>query len=362
MNRTIPIRGVIGADVTAENFSPLLEGITADDAITFDISSPGGSVLVGFEIFNEIKNLPTKDITFEINGIAASIASVIVMAGAKIHASEFSLFMIHKASTGAEGNSIELQQQIEILNKIDELLVDTYHGRNKKNGKTKLTRDQIVAMMEKETWLTPAEGVEYGFIDKIINKTADVNKLAAKISTMEYLQKLKRLMAQGGKLTVTPEDVKAAMVQALAGKKYSNLSDEELNTFLTTVKGLIEEKLGGTLGEEEMAAVNAALNEAVMALQTQEEEESTDGQIAALTKVVASLKETIDTISKSVVETGQGIENLSFEITALKKDTRTFGRKPFVNEAGRLDVGAAYQAPHKKFNDHIANLQKGLKK
>lgn len=358
MQRNIPIRGVIGGDVTLENFKPLLEGITADDSIIFDISSPGGSVLVGFEIYNEIKNLPTKNVIFEINGLAASIASVIVMAGAEIHASEFSLFMIHKASTGVEGNTIELKQQIEILDKIDQLLVDTYYQRNQAKGEKKLTKDKIVEMMTNETWLTPAEGVKYGFIDKIINKQADVSKIAAQFKpTMNHLQKLKALLTNNGRPQVTKEEVQSAITQALGGKQYSALTDEELNTFLATVKGLIENKLGGTLAEDEMSQVNDLLNEAVGALVEQEKTSSTEGQIANLQKSIDSLKNMVETMAKANIDTAQNVDNLTFEITNLKKQTRTFGKKPFVNESSKLNIGAAYVDPYARHRAQMKEIE-----
>jgi len=356
--KNIPIRGVIGEDVTVDSFNALLDGVTAEDSVVFDISSPGGSVLVGFEIYNAIKNMPTKDITFEINGIAASIASIIVMAGAKIHASEFSLFMIHKAATGIEGNSLELKQQIEILEKIDALLVDTYYGRNQANGTEKLTKDQIVEMMTAETWLTPAEGVKYGFIDKVINKTADVSKIAAQFKpTMNHLQKIKAMLLNNGRPQIQKEDVESAMMTALAGKQYSNLSEEEVNTFLATVKSLMEQKLGGTLTEEEMSAVNAALNEAVSALAQQEAASSTDGQMQALKQQMSDLKNMVETIAKSTVESGQHLEALAFEITNLKKQTRTFGKKPFVNESTKLNIGASYIDPYAKHRQQMKEIE-----
>ena len=55
--KVIPIKGIVGLDVTVESMKPLMDQVTPTDEVTFDISSPGGSVITGFEIYNEIKNL-----------------------------------------------------------------------------------------------------------------------------------------------------------------------------------------------------------------------------------------------------------------------------------------------------------------
>jgi ATP-dependent protease ClpP protease subunit len=359
MKRTIPIRGVIGHDVTLDSVKAKLSGVTSDDELVFDISSPGGSVLVGFEIYNEIKNLPSKNIVFEINGLAASIASIIVMAGAEIRASEFSLFMIHNASTGVEGNAEELKQQIEILKKIDELLLDTYYNRNQERGKTKLTRDRISEMMNTETWLTPAEGVEYGFIDKIINKSADIAKVAAQYKpSMKHLQKLKQMLAMGGKLAITKEDVSRAFSNALEGRKYSNLTEEEINSVLVAVKSALEQQTGGDMTEEQTQEVDNLLNEVANEVTRAEAESSTEGQLSALRKSVAELTKTIETVAQSLVESGNQMEALTFEINNLKKQTRTFANRPFVNEASKLSIGGAYVDPYAKHRAQMADIDK----
>jgi hypothetical protein len=304
--------------------------------------------------------LNAKSVTFQITGIAASIASIIMLAGDKIEASEFSLLMIHKAKTNpGDANSIEMEQQIEILNRIDTLLTDSYFARNQERGKTKLTRNEVVAMLEAETWMTPAEALDYGFIDKVINKMSDVAKIAAQSNNfpMNQLQRLKNLIARGGRIEIVRADVDNAVNQALNGKKYSALNDEELNAFLATVKNLIEQKVGGTLTDEETANVNSLLNESVVALKETESSQTADGQINALKGLLTELKSVVDQVSKVVVENGTAVEALTFEVTNLKKNARTFGQKPFVNESTKLNIGSAYVDPHARHRQQMKEIE-----
>jgi ATP-dependent protease ClpP protease subunit len=363
--REVRINGVIGMDVTLESVQSQLQNLQPTEDILFNISSPGGSVLTGFEIYNEIKMLPTsgKKI-FQINGLAASIASIIVMAGDEIEASELSLFMIHKASSGIEGNASQLQEQIEVLNMIDKMLMDTYSARNAKNGKKKLSEKEMVAMLEAETWMTPQEAMDYGFIDRVINQVSDVTKIAAQTTqTMKHLDKLRRLLANSGKIEFTIEDVKAAVAQALSGKTYSSMTtDEDINAFLVAVKSILSNKAGGTLTDEDTAKVNELLNQAVTELQEIEAANTTAGQISQLAKAVAEIKGMLDTMSKAAVESGQQVENLTEEITNLKKGVRSFGKKPFVNEGSKLNLGSAYADPYAKHREEMKKIDDQTRK
>ena len=356
MDRVYPIRGIIGMDVTLDGFTSMLGEITPEDNVIFDISSPGGSVIVGLEIYNAVKELKAKKITFRINGLAASIASIIVMAGDEIEASEFSMFMIHKASTGIEGNSTELQQQVEILEKIDELLVNTYHARNQSKGTKKLSDKAIKDMIAKETWLSPAEALEYGFIDKVINQAADVKAAALTNFNMNHLQKLRSLLNSGGKPQITAEDVEAAIAQSLDGKKFTSLNEEEVQNFLVAVKGSLETKAGGTLTDEETESINDQLNKSVEALTEKERGETAEGQIEQLSASIKQLTDMVKTMGEAVVKNGQDTENLAFELQAVKKNARTFGKKAFVNETTKLNIGSAYVDPYAKHRQEMAAI------
>jgi ATP-dependent protease ClpP protease subunit/cell division protein FtsB len=356
--REIKLNGVVGVDMTLDSVRELLAGVSPQEELLIKISSPGGSVLTGFEIYNEIKQLPAAKKVFQINGIAASIATLIVLSGDEIEASEFSLSMIHKASTVAEGNAEQLAAQIEILEKINALLLEAYYDRNQKRGSRKVSREKLSAMMEEETWFTPEEAMEYGFVDRIVNKITDVTKIAAQSKSfdMNHLQRLKRLLAQGGKIEITLEQVSAAVTKALNGRQFSSLSDQQVQEFLVAVRDELTAVTGQTLTDQDITRINAMLEQVTGELREKEAASSTDGKIEALNRSIAELKNLITTVAETVVKNGQDVESLAAELVATQKSVRSFGRKPFVNEASKLNIGSAYVDPYARHRAEMAKI------
>lgn len=139
------------------------------------INSPGGSVFEGISIKNMLERQKLKGcfINVVIDGLAASIASVIAMAGDKITMPENALMMIHRASCGCIGNADDFAKQIEVLNKIDLVLTNTYVTRS--NGL--LTEEDITNMFNSgDTWLTAQEAKNFGLCDEITEKLEAVAK------------------------------------------------------------------------------------------------------------------------------------------------------------------------------------------
>lgn len=139
------------------------------------INSPGGSVFEGISIKNMLERQKLKGcfINVVIDGLAASIASVIAMAGDKITMPENALMMIHRASCICMGNADDFAKQIEVLNKIDLVLTNTYVTRS--NGL--LTEEDITNMFNSgDTWLTAQEAKDFGLCDEITEKLEAVAK------------------------------------------------------------------------------------------------------------------------------------------------------------------------------------------
>src|SRR5690554_176290 len=150
----------IGAfGISAKQFADDLKPHANARQLTLRINSPGGSVFDGNAIYNQLKQHPAK-ITAHIDGIAASMASVIAMAADKIIMPENALMMIHNPWTISAGDSDQLRKDAELLDKVKTTLVGAY-------GRSAMTDDEIVAIMDAETWLTAAEAVEMGFADEI---------------------------------------------------------------------------------------------------------------------------------------------------------------------------------------------------
>ena len=145
--------------VNAKDFRTKLKG--AGD-IVLKINSPGGSVFDGVAIYNDLK-AHKGNVRVEITGIAASIASIIAMAGDEIAIAENGMMMIHNAWTIAVGNAAELEAQAEVLSKIDGNLALTYASRKGTPGIR-----AIKQMMADETWMTGKEAKDSGFATEIL--------------------------------------------------------------------------------------------------------------------------------------------------------------------------------------------------
>jgi ATP-dependent Clp endopeptidase proteolytic subunit ClpP len=148
-----------GGGITAKNFQKELSAITSKQ-IDLHINSPGGAVFDGVTIYNLLRQHPA-NITTYIDGIAASIASVIALAGNKVIMAENALYMMHNPSGLVMGNSEDMRKMAEVLDKIRGTMTGVYMG---KSGKEE---QEINAMLDAETWMTADEAMEAGLIDEI---------------------------------------------------------------------------------------------------------------------------------------------------------------------------------------------------
>lgn len=147
-----------------DSFCPndLRKAITDEyETIEVEINSGGGSVFAGSEIYTALKNHKGQ-VNVSIVGLAASAASVIAMAGKTVKMSPTAQFMVHNVSAQGEGDYRDMQHMADILKTANETIASAYIL---KTGKSK---DEILAMMDKETWLTAEKAKEYGFIDEVM--------------------------------------------------------------------------------------------------------------------------------------------------------------------------------------------------
>lgn len=147
--------------VTAKDFATELKNVGNVATLNVHINSAGGDVFDGFAIYNQLVQHPANVIS-HIDGVAASIASVIAMAGDKICISETGFVMIHNATGVAIGDAAEMRQMGDLLDKVTGSIADVYVER------TKGARNDIVAMMNAETWFTGDEALSAGFADEMI--------------------------------------------------------------------------------------------------------------------------------------------------------------------------------------------------
>lgn len=149
-----------GDEVTPKDFKKDLDALGEIRNLNIYINSGGGDVFAGTSIYNMLKRHNAFK-TVYIDGLAASIASVIAMAGDKVVMPKNAMMMIHRAWTGLYGNANEFKKMAETLEQVDTSISTSYEN------KTGLEVEEIKELMEDETWFTAEEAVEKGFADEI---------------------------------------------------------------------------------------------------------------------------------------------------------------------------------------------------
>lgn len=153
--------GIVGWDLVASDVSRALAEAGDIDSIHLRINSQGGDVFEGLAIYNLLSQHKAK-VAVTIDGLAASAASFIAMAGDRISMAESAMFMIHNAWGFAVGNANDMTETAALLDKIDGMLARVYAAR------TRIKQSRLREMMDAETWLTGQEAKDQGFVDALI--------------------------------------------------------------------------------------------------------------------------------------------------------------------------------------------------
>ena len=150
-----------GIEATSpQKVNDALEKANGED-IEVEINSGGGSVFAGSEIYTALKSYKG-NVIVKIVGLAASAASVIAMAGNKVMMSPTAQIMIHNVSSRAEGDYRDMEHTAEVLRNANNTIANAYRI---KTGKT---QEELLALMDKETWMTADKAKELGFVDEIM--------------------------------------------------------------------------------------------------------------------------------------------------------------------------------------------------
>ena len=147
--------------------------------ITVWINSPGGDCVAAAQIYNMLMDYKG-DVTVKIDGIAASAASVIAMAGTKVLISPVGMMMIHNPATIAWGDTAEMQKAIEMLASVKDSIINAYEI------KTGLSRAKLSHLMDSETWMDAHKAVELGFADGILGRADLPEDVKPPTGTMLY--------------------------------------------------------------------------------------------------------------------------------------------------------------------------------
>lgn len=187
-----------------------IEAAAEGEELDVEISSPGGYVFAGSQIYSAIRGYTKGPVHIRITGLAASAASVIATAGHCLM-SPAALFMIHNVSGGARGDYREMEQAAEMLRECNRALIGAY------SAKTGRTEAELQALMDRETWLSADRAVELGFVDGILpagTGSVEMDTLAASARTIpaEVAEKLRALFkpadtADPGKLEAMRREI-----------------------------------------------------------------------------------------------------------------------------------------------------------
>lgn len=315
----------------------------ASGDITIEISSPGGSVYEGIAIFNAIKAYSKGEVTTVIVSLAASMASIIALAGDKIKAYDNSLYMIHNASMWAGGDAKELRKKADHLESITNMLAKNYISKSGKSEK------EIIKLLDDETWFYGSEIMDAGFVDEIIASDAEIDSASAILLADESV---KNCMAHYKENMKDDENEQiAALIDA---DEINNGVNRALAKNQKQSKG---DSMSKTYTEDEVQALN---DNHAKALETT----NTDAVALERKRVSGILALKGDEAVKSkAIEDGTSIGDTAVELNATQDAAISTMKKDFEDASATLDNDneeevldlSEEEAKQKEANDALAN-------
>lgn len=211
-SRTLFLNGEIsdetwyGDEVTPKMFKEELEDGEGD--ITVWINSPGGDVFAAAQIYNMLMDYKG-NVTVKIDGLAASAASVIAMAGTEVQMSPVAMMMIHNPATIAIGDSSEMKKAIDMLDEVKESIMNAYEI------KTGLSRSRISHLMDAESWFNAKKAVELGFADKLLFSKEETEAEEEKELEMEAVMFSRKAVTNSLMSKLIPKPEKKTPIEQL---------------------------------------------------------------------------------------------------------------------------------------------------
>lgn len=203
---------------SASNLKDKLEELGNVSEINLHINSLGGDVVEGIAMFNLLKQHPAK-INVYIDGFACSIASVVAMAGDTVYMPKNTYMMIHNCWTWAQGNSKDLRKTAEDLDKIMEGSIESYLA------KINISREELIELLNAETYLTAQECYDYGFADVLLPISNKAIEESATASIMQLVQQNKEYKKQIDQLSSNKQELKIKEVELDIDKIADKISE-----------------------------------------------------------------------------------------------------------------------------------------
>ena len=229
-------------DISDKTFKQDIENLGDVENITLHINSPGGSVFSAIAIANTLKNHKAK-VTANIDGIAASAATIITSACDIVRMPKNAHFMIHNPMTFAYGNNQDMEKTLNMLNKVKDSIIETYLYKSNTDKET------LSELMNEETWMDAETAKGYGFIDEIINEEIEEEIIENKliINNMAFdISKFKNFKA--GKTN--------KLQDAIVTNNFENNKKEEEKMTLEELKNKFPELYDQVFNEGKEAGIN----------------------------------------------------------------------------------------------------------
>ena len=316
--------------ITAQEFINDIKDLKGSP-INLRINSLGGDVFDGMAMYNVIKRREAKT-TVYIEGIAASIATIIALGADEVVMAENSLFMIHNAWGGTMGEAKEMRKTADTLDKISGELIDIYRK------KTGLSYEVLSEMMDEETWLNAEEALSMGFIDTI----SDSIKVAAKYDVSKFKN-------------ITQEEIKNKLSININNKKMTNELKEWFNNkveeIVTAVKG--EVKVSADVAEQTAITVNLGDNDEIKNKISEFESSNIElsNKISLLEGELVASKGTNETLTQEVEALNAKINKSDAKGTKIETES-----DPVVVENKKEDANANfYNAMAQKLKNKFNN-------
>jgi ATP-dependent protease ClpP protease subunit len=313
MEKEIRIDGEIGGyGNSSEEFNYRLSelDLQSEDELLVKISSPGGSVIEGWGIYNTLRGLENK-VTTRGEGLVASISALILMAGEVREMSEIGSLMIHRASNHVHGNAEDLAKAAEVLKTIDSTQLTVFNGITNDD----VSEEMVNEWLENETWFLAEAAKAHGFVHAIVNKVE---------TSVAAIYKPKQ-----GNIMSLSEDIKNLV------NKISGITAEA------------EPKAEEVKEEPKEEVVEEAAEE-------QKPEAVTAEQMAELIEALSKINERLNAIENPEKSVDEVVEN---KIRLLLKGVKSAGAAPVAN--GNLNGNAgdpAYQPKHAGLMEKLAEI------
>jgi len=338
-----------GMDITAKTFVDDLQGL-GNKNLNVYINSLGGSVFDGIAIYNTLRNYKGK-VTTKIQGIGASIASVIALAGNRIEMSDNSLLMIHDPYAVAGGNSTEMRKTAELLDKIRNEIAGIYQKQ------TGLNKETIEELMTNETWFNSTEALEKGFITDISEGVEVKN---------EYdLTKFKNITNEKVSSILNKKQMaKENIIDEVSNETKENKTEQGLVSRIKSLLGVTNEHEEGHTAEDERREEGEA---------DVGDWEGMEKRIKNLEDAVADIKSEIgvsDEANEESEEVRGSVETVTNEVEDLQNKVKELEEKLAKNSAKKVDAvadkdptpqGAEVMVdPNQEFFNKMAKMVKNI--